>query len=78
MIQTLSSPNEKTLIMSIEPKILIPHIVIKENTNGALVSPIPLKIHIVEGTRATATLWEKTHSYIESGHAEQLTLFDQE
>lgn len=44
MIQTLSSPNEKTLIMSIEPKILIPHIVIKENTNGALVSPIPLKV----------------------------------
>ena len=36
------------------------------------------KIHIVEGTRASATLWEKTHSYIESGHAEQLTLFDQE
>ena len=36
------------------------------------------KINIVEGTRASATLWEKTHSYIESGHAEQLTLFDQE
>lgn len=36
------------------------------------------KIHIVGGTRASATLLEKTHSYIESGHAEQLTLFDQE
>ena len=44
MIHTLSSPSENTLIINMEPKIRIPHIVIKEKTKGAFVSPIPLNV----------------------------------